>query len=346
MHEGATDGARMGEVRAHERFGAAGGPAFDPWEPRCHLLLQLAAQHVRVASSGVMQHRPDAQQELFRFVESRPGWRTHTWSEPGQQADDHYIPEAARRALYVRLELIDGVVVSRMACLGQPPQGAARGVAPLHPMHLEAGLHTIEQAGITRQESHVEQRQGELGILVLQLLVFESLELVDRAHLVPDGEVGVPQRVQQRAQKALLLGADARAKHDQQVDVRVQAQRATAVAANRAEDNRRAQRADGGCGTDDDSVHAVRERAMGGAAAASCGDFGHERATGFIELTRDGFAWAAMFTRRNAWEPMFCRAWAGSIGGGVERCARPDCPTVSEQEKDQSRHRARSRDHT
>ena len=59
---------------------------------------------------------------------------------------------------------------------------------------------------ITCQESCVEQRQRELGIVVLQLLVFESLELVDRAHLVPDGEVGVPQRVQQRAQEALLLG--------------------------------------------------------------------------------------------------------------------------------------------
>ena len=106
--------------------------------------------------------------------------------------------------------------------------------------------------------------------------------------------------MQQRAQEAILLGPDARAKHDQQVDIRVQAQGSTAVAANRAEDNGDARRPDRGCGTNDDSIHAIRERAMSGATPSSGRDLRHERMPGCIQFTRNGVAGPAMFVRRNA----------------------------------------------
>jgi len=53
-----------------------------------------------------------------------------------------------------------------------------------------------------------------------------------RAHLVPDGESGVPERVEHRSDERVELGGGA-ARDDEQVDVRVRKQPAGTVATER-----------------------------------------------------------------------------------------------------------------
>ena len=275
-----------------------------------------------------MQHRPDAQQELFRFVESRAGWRTHTleraWTagrrplHPAARQESSSRPARAGRWCRRISHGVPRSAATRRCAWSRPAASHAPRSGPAH-----------DRTGRGRPPGIVASSSARVssGFSSSQLLVFESLELVNGAHLVPDGEVGVPQRVQQRAQEALLLGADARAKHDQQVDVRVQAQRATAVAANRAEDNRRCS----ACGW-----RVRHRRRFGPCGPRTCdGRRGRRLLRRFRPRTRDGLHRADARRLRLGChvheeeclgDPWFCRAWAGSTAAAVERCARRGLP--------------------
>ena len=65
--------------------------------------------------------------------------------------------------------------------------------------------------------------------------VFDPVEVGHLADVLADVEAEVPQRLEQPADRPLAVRSDRPAGDDQQVEVRVQAQRAAAVAADRAD---------------------------------------------------------------------------------------------------------------
>ena len=64
-----------------------------------------------------------------------------------------------------------------------------------------------------------------------------TVELVELPHLVTDHDAEIPERVQERPQEIFLGGADAATEQDQQVDIRVETEVATAVTAKREHDD-------------------------------------------------------------------------------------------------------------
>jgi hypothetical protein len=65
------------------------------------------------------------------------------------------------------------------------------------------GLDAFEERQIAGERTGVEEREEELGVVDL-----ETRQLVGLANLMADLQPGVPQRVQQRAQKRLFLRTD------------------------------------------------------------------------------------------------------------------------------------------
>ena len=96
-------------------------------------------------------------------------------------------------------------------------------------------VSALEQPLVAGDQPQVEQRQQELGVAGVGLV-----ELVELADVVADREADVPQRLQQRVDEALLRRRDRLLDDDQQIDIRMQTRRPPAVAAKRADDERRA----------------------------------------------------------------------------------------------------------
>ena len=89
-------------------------------------------------------------------------------------------------------------------------------------------LEPREERRVATDRTGVHQCQQEFGIVH-----FEPRQLVDLPDLVADDQTGVPQRMQHRAQESLVAVVQRAVEHDQQIDVRIEAQVAAAVAAER-----------------------------------------------------------------------------------------------------------------
>ena len=202
------------------------------------LLLELVGEDVVVAPPLVVQERADAQQELFRLRQAR---RIAAAPQQRRIAGGRYRPrrrDVAKRAgrlLYVGLELIQRGIEPRVAGVDEPLQrledvGARRG-------DVERVEQLPVERRVARHQTRVQQRQQELRVVHFQLG-----EVARFADLVTDDEPGVPQRMQQVAEKPLLRLAEGAAEKDEQIDVRVGTKVAPAIAAQRNQRNRGAGR--------------------------------------------------------------------------------------------------------
>ena len=120
-----------------------------------------------------------------------------------------------------------------MPHLDQIEQHGHRQSRALRGPALEPGLEVREQGGVAGDQAPVEQRDQQLRIVGLELV-----EVGDLAHVLADGQAEVPQRLEQAADGALLGRGDRTAGDDQQIQVRVQAQRPAPIAADRGDDDR------------------------------------------------------------------------------------------------------------
>ncbi len=104
---------------------------------------------------------------------------------------------------------------------------------------VEQRAEPIEERARPRHVTRVEQREEELGVVGLDLG-----ELLDLPHLVPDDHPEVPERVEEGAEEPFLARGNAAAEEHEQIDIRVQAEMAPPVAAER-DDRHRTVRGDG-----------------------------------------------------------------------------------------------------
>ena len=87
---------------------------------------------------------------------------------------------------------------------------------------------TVEERARAGDRTRIEERQEKLRIVGLQ-----PAEVVQLTHLMADDDTQIPERVEEAAEELLLLGADAAAEEHEQVDVGLQTEMASAVAAER-----------------------------------------------------------------------------------------------------------------
>ena len=145
-----------------------------------------------------------------------------------QMARRQDVAKAARRLLDVGLELVVGVVETFVPLVDELQQGIDGGCgerAPAQPFH-----EVLEEALVAGQKADVERREEELGVADV-----DHVEIGELPHVLPDGQPEIPQRLDYGLDVG-LFGARQRALEQQkQIDVRVQAQRAAPVPADRAE---------------------------------------------------------------------------------------------------------------
>src|SRR5437762_12250345 len=94
------------------------------------------------------------------------------------------------------------------------------------PGMMERRLEPIIESAIAGDEARVDECHQEFGIVDLQLA-----ELLDFAHLVSHDQAEIPQRMQERAQRVFLSGAEMAAEQHEQIDVRMQKKLAPAIPA-------------------------------------------------------------------------------------------------------------------
>ena len=121
-----------------------------------------------------------------------------------------------------------------MALLGQIAQRRQHRVGPGRLGSLADLAELLEQACIAVEMAGVGERDQIFRVVGVGLP-----EIRDFPHVMPDVEAQVPQRVQHRLQETLVGGADRPAEQEQQVDVGVQAQLPSAVAAHGHDRHRR-----------------------------------------------------------------------------------------------------------
>ena len=188
------------------------------------------AQDVLIAVALEVHDRPDAEQEILRFVQARRIRGTvaeqRRVGEPRDRAHGEQIPQRAGRVLGVRLELIERAVELPVPLVDERLQQLEDGGVRLGPVKRRQEA-TVE-SGIAHDAAGVEQREQELGIVG-----FEPREVAKLAHLMPDDERQVPERVEKPPQESLVVGADRVLEQDEDVDVGVQREVSPSVAAER-----------------------------------------------------------------------------------------------------------------
>src|SRR5207237_605634 len=174
------------------------------------------------------------QQKILRIVKSRHVGGASTQQERiGQQrnrARGREIGQRAVRFFHVGLELIKRRVELCVAFVDQSQQRAQDERVGVGLMKDDA--EALEDRARSGDVTRVEQREEELRIVA-----FELTEILDVTHLVADDNAEIPERIEEAVDEALLRGADAAAEEEQEIDIRVQAQVAAPVAAERDDGN-------------------------------------------------------------------------------------------------------------
>ena len=186
-----------------------------------HFLLQIVAQHVNVAASFEMDQRSDALQKILGILQRS----THPIRlrlerrrfEQTQMSRRHDVAETARGALEIRFELIDGAAELLVPLVNQLQQQIQDAAAVLLPNRAQPRLEALEELGIAREETGVEQREQELRIAGIELV-----ELREIANVLADGEAQIPERLEQLADETLVGGGERLLEEDQQVNVGLQ----------------------------------------------------------------------------------------------------------------------------
>ena len=136
---------------------------------------------------------------------------------------------AAGSALDVGLELIDRVVEGRVALVDQVQQAVEQPPAVVAAQAAHPAVDALEEPLVAGDEADVEQREEKFDVAqVERRRIGEIGELPD---VLADGETEIPQRLQQRADEALLARPHRVFEQDEEVDVGVQAERLAAVTA-------------------------------------------------------------------------------------------------------------------
>ena len=198
-------------------------------------LLKLVGQHIGVAARFDVQQRADAQQELLRFLQRVSRARALAFERLRMQraeiARDGDVAKAARGALDVRFQLIERVIELCVALIDQLEQRLDHALA-LATRSAVVRTDAVEERDVSGNRSCVEQSHQELGILQIRIVMVEVTKL---SHLMTDDELQVPERLQHGVDESFLSPRQFVLEHDQQIDVRVQAQRSAPVSAECAD---------------------------------------------------------------------------------------------------------------
>jgi hypothetical protein len=177
-----------------------------------------------------VQNRSKAQQEFFGLVEARAIGRAAIdepgIGEAGNRMRGPQIAKRAGRVLDVGFDLVERVVEARVPLVDEALQCVEN--TRVGGRRMDPGGDAIEQRRVSRDGASVEQGEQKLGVVD-----FEPREIVHLADLVPDREAQVPQRMQDGAHPAFFRGSDLAVEQEEDVDVRLQAELPSAVAAER-----------------------------------------------------------------------------------------------------------------
>ena len=208
---GAVNAAGVVVVAAHELSRVGGG-----------LLLQIEGEQVVVAAGAGVEPRAQPEQkgagrlQFRRQIEARQPVRRGR-AELAQPAHQLEVAQAAGRLLDVRLQLVDGFAVPRMAGADQPAQmkGQPLALAVQEAAQLQDELRV--QTAVAGQEALVQQADAELDVALVQLAA-----LGGRAHRVAHPQARVPELLQEGGNApALALGQHRPLHQQQQIDVGV-----------------------------------------------------------------------------------------------------------------------------
>ena len=225
---GAMNGAGVAEILAHPggRVGGAGllGDG----------VLRLEVQRIVIAAAGRVKVIAKARQVtegLLQFGGRRRQAEPMAFgvAQLLQPAKELKIAQAAGGFLDVRLEMIDGIAILGVAFAGEARQVARQRVAiGQHEARQLGGQGRVERA-VAGQVTLVEQRNVELGVLVVHLGA-----LLGRAHGMAHAQAGVPELLEESGDGVLALDGLLRgAEQQQQVHVGIGEHLAAAVAAHR-----------------------------------------------------------------------------------------------------------------
>jgi hypothetical protein len=119
--------------------------------------------------------------------------------------------------------------------------------------HVGGREKLIEQRRIADDRASVGQSEEKLRVVC-----FESSAFGDLTNVVTDGQAQIPERIEERVQEPLVVGADDAGEEHQQVHIRVQAHLAPAVATEGEDRYRLGQRSGIGIELLDEGIHPVR----------------------------------------------------------------------------------------
>ena len=245
----------MAEVVAHQPLDALTGRVTRIREALGDAFLELVAEQILMPLGLEVQDRAHAEQELLRIVErARAGAALLEEARVGQLGNGLRAEEVAQpagRFLHVGLELVERVVELGVPLGDERLQGVER--ARRGPREVGCLEKPIEQRRVADDRARVGQREQEFRVVGGQAGALPRL-----AHVVPDGQAQIPERVQERVQKALVGIAQRTGKENQEVDIRVQAELPPAVAAQREDPDQLRRGARVGEQLLDERVHAER----------------------------------------------------------------------------------------
>ena len=221
------------EVHPHQRFDAAARVAAVAAQRVGDALLELVGQHVHIAAALDVEYGAHAEQELFRLAQHVRRPPALELERAGLQRPQipggRDVAKTPGSVLDVRLELVERVVELAMALFHELEQRIdnliLRGGA-------DAGgrlAAAVEQRQVSGDRACVEQRHQELDVVAIEHLEFRALPDV-----MTDHELEIPEGLQHGVHEPLVVARNPTLEEDQQIDVRVETERATAVSAERA----------------------------------------------------------------------------------------------------------------
>ena len=224
-------GARVPEVLPHQGFHALLRLPALAAEHFGHFFLQLVGHHVDVATALEVQNRADPLEEVLGVLQLprgalELGVGTARLQEP-DVARGRDVAQPARRALDVGLELVHRrverlvpLVDELQQRIEQPPPVV--GAEAPHP-----AVEPLKEPLVAGDEPHVEERQQEFG--VPQVERRRLAEIGQLPDMLADRQPEIPERLEQRADEALVARPHRVLEEDEEVDVGVQAERLPAV---------------------------------------------------------------------------------------------------------------------
>lgn len=183
----AVDGFGAGEVGAHEGgrvvvWGKAGGGDF---------LLRVEGEEVGVAGGGEVEEEAERGEE---FAGGGKGGEISVVScvETGEPVKEMEIAPAAGTFLDVRFEVVDGVLESGVALMGEAAEAAGESAALVVKEAGQLFGELVVEGLVAGEETLVEEADGEFYVSLVELTA-----LGDGADGLAEAESGVPEGAQE-----------------------------------------------------------------------------------------------------------------------------------------------------